>query len=252
VTRSIVSLLLAALVAAACTDSAAPDNRVPPPQSIGLRSIEVDGPDDVPLEEGETMPDEFHSAPLIETTNMDVGFNGTSAYAVASMRYYATHGKVFVRLRVKHGDTVVGEDTTTSHNDELFPMWGRVVARVVVSVADSCGYRADALGSFSAWMGFPIPRTGDLFTWGRILTQLPGIASQDPCPPTFIPVSDSSDYDEDFFINEGEEPEGDDPYDGTCQTCQLWLAFINGYFYSYWWECVDEDPSYCESLNEAR
>jgi hypothetical protein len=253
VKRTIALFLLAALTVA-CSDAASPERRINPGQSAPLRTIEVSGPDDIPVDDSE-IPDAFRSASLIEETKLDVGFLGKVAYAIARMRYYATHGKIFLKLTAKKGDDVVGQDTTTAYKEQLIPGWNDLVARVQVSVADTCGYRADGHASFSVWMGFLVPQSIDLFTWGRITIPLARVEEQPACPPATFTVSDTPDdeYDEDFFENFGidTEPESEDPYDGTCQTCQLWLAFVNGYFYSYWWECSEEDPSYCEFL-EAR
>jgi hypothetical protein len=218
-----------------------------------MQSVIVDGPDDVPLDDGESMPSAFLAAPLIDGGNVDVGFTQTYAYAVANMRHYSSHGRTHLTLTLKRGETVVDSDTASSLNEELLPRWNTMVTRVVLSTPAPCGYRADARAVFSAWMAFPIPRTGTLFSWGHVQQPFPGTASQPACPPP--PGGSGGDEEDDYyFINtgNGENEDGGEVYDGSCETCQLWLAFVNGVYVTYWWECTEVDPEYCESLDEVR
>jgi hypothetical protein len=214
----------------------------------------VSGPDDVPLNDGEVMPDEFRLAPLISASFLDAGFLSKVAWATASMDHFSTHGKIVLRLKLKRGDTTVDSDSAVAVSEELLPRWLRLSARVNLSTPGECGYRADASATFSAWMGFPIPKTGNLFTWGLTTISDSKPAYQPQCPPSTVSPSDSEWLEdllgEDYW--QEEETEYSEEYEGECNLCQLWFLILESEIIGIWWECTQIDESYCWYLDDAR
>jgi hypothetical protein len=247
--------LLAALIASACSDASAPAERIAAPGAEPLRSIQVSGPEDVPLEPSEEMPAAFYESTEIQGTSLEVDFAPGFAYAIAAMEYFATHGNVDVLLKLKGEDgRVLDSDTGIDSEESLLPKRTRLVARAMVSTPKECGLTADAKATYHVWMGFPLPRTLQFFTWGHRTTSLPKVKPQPECPPvedfwTFIGMTLQSggggSGDDGTSDDQSDYGWSDDPYEGGCILCQEWIAIINGEPVYAWWECSFEDYSVC-------
>jgi hypothetical protein len=254
--KALAMTLLSCLIMASCTDAAAPTDRLSANGALPQRDVVVSGPQDIPLDDGESLPPEFSSAPLIDRTFLDVGFNDEVAYAVATMNYVSTHAKIELSLKLKKGLAVIDSASTTATDENLLPGYRILPARVVLTLPAKCGLRADAKALASAWMGFPVPKVGALFTWGLISQPNSNGAYQPECPPPPPPppppptYNDDQGWSSDWDVPSWWDAESEDPYDGTCGLWQLWVATINGVVVDWWWDVADADDAYCSSINQ--
>jgi hypothetical protein len=241
------------VVSVACSDASAPITRHRA-EDVPLRNIVVNGPQDVPLEDGDSMPQAFlNTAPLIQNTKLDSDFAPTFAYATATMQYFASHAKLEVSLKLKRGTDVIDSASGAASDDNLIPLSSTLYAPSNVSLSAKCGLRLDAKAQYSAWMAFPIPKTGTLFSWGHTSQSLSKPSAQPDCPPA--PPGGGSTSGDDFWTPLWEDPEiwqdddDESPYIGSCGLYQLWIATINGIVVDSWWEWTEVDDAYCASIN---
>jgi hypothetical protein len=248
------SLLVLGIAGSACSDTASPDDRLSAEGTPALRDIMVSGPEDIPLEDGDSIPSEFLAPSSIHSTTLDADFESTYAYATASMRYFATHGKIELGLKLKKGLQTVDSASGYTSDDQFLPFMSTLYTPATVSLPGQCGYRLDAKVFFSAWMAFPLPKSGSLFSWGLRTESLSKPASQPECPPAPTWESWGGGYSASSWSSIW-DPESEwmyedtyDPYSGSCGLYQLWIVTVNDYVVEAWWERTDVDDEYCESV----
>lgn len=238
---------LALLILSGCVDPLSPDGPEIERTGAALQTVEVDGPEDIPLPEGTAIPPGFFEAATILSTLIDAGFKPGYAYSHAYETYFATHAKIELSLVLKRGETRVDSASTVAVEENLTPFTRKLSAPLNLSTPGPCGYRTDSQAKFHAWHSYPVPPTGIRFEWG--LVTVPGSmpAEQPACPPGGQGGSDG-DSEEDWDFDPDWDPgEEDEPYNGTCYTCQLWLALHGDLVLDSWWECNEVDDLLCES-----
>ena len=250
--RNLCLFAIASLVAVlACSDPVAPSQRISAESGGVLQMVVVNGPEDVPLEDGEEMPAQFLSPPQIDRTFIDVGFLPRVAWATAQMRYYATNARLSLYLKLKKNDLTIDRDSSQVSSETLFPLFTSLPARVNISTPAECGYRVDASASFTSWMTFPLPKTGNFFAWGHSSKGETAFEVQPTCPPVITNGTEWVDelLNEDGYTDDEASEYPDEEYDGTCQFCQFWYATVDDRIVAVWLDCTETDDSYCTDIN---
>ncbi len=242
-------LLALGLSLVGCSDTSAPDARYTAVSAAPLHNVWVGGPQDIPFEDNDSLPPQFNAAPLIHWSALDSDFTSNYAFATASMRYFASHAKIDVTLKVKRGTEVVDSGSSVAVDENLLPFFNTIVAPLTISNPGPCGHRLDAKALYSAWMAFPIPKTGTLFSWGLTTSSLSKPSAQPDCPPPPPPPppvgGGGNDWD---YLWDSSSDDSENQYDGSCGLYQLWIATIDGVVVDWWWERTDVDDEYCNSF----
>jgi hypothetical protein len=191
-------IALVCTVAAACESAnVGPTGPAGPAAPITSRPafdyIDVDGPEEVP----DSMPVEFYE-PTDVSVVTSAAINSASGYAIAALSFFATNGDLRVDATLKHGTTVVGRDSSLSHNYKLIPWSDSLGNTASVSVPDPCGHTIDGQFTYRVWneITLVMPTTSIAYKWGEKGASTNKNASQPVCGPPPEPLEGWGDYDE--------------------------------------------------------